>query len=270
MADWFKFYENFFDEPRFQYAVHQLPEVCAVTVLLLCEHCRHKSATISWTGDDIDLLGFSAKANVSPGKINEAVNLLQKIKYVSVSGGKLTFLKWNDLQSNYVKRMIKKKGKDVRTVAEQCANTSRTVCGPEERRGEEIRSEKPEGVWKLEDAYRWQETSNKQGSDYTREEVHSAFNAFEANGWMFGRNPVVDPRAAIERQIQTDRERKKPNAINQSNRPISGQDRNAGTYNEGVGPKYRNAAAKSQERAAKLRDVQRPNLAENGSGCSGL
>lgn len=32
--------------------------------------------------------------------------------------------------------------------------------------------------------------------------------AFQANGWMWGKNAVVDWRAAIERQIHTDRDKK--------------------------------------------------------------
>lgn len=47
------------------------------------------------------------------------------------------------------------------------------------------------------------------GADYTREELKSAFLAMSANGWMWGKNPVVDHRAALERQIQTDRNNNK-------------------------------------------------------------
>ena len=43
------------------------------------------------------------------------------------------------------------------------------------------------------------------GADYTDAEAKQAHLYFEANGWMWGKNPVADPRAAIERQIQTDR-----------------------------------------------------------------
>ena len=51
----------------------------------------------------------------------------------------------------------------------------------------------------------WLAQAQKDGADYTRAEARSAFLAFTANGWMFGRNPVADYRSAIERQIQQDR-----------------------------------------------------------------
>lgn len=56
---------------------------------------------------------------------------------------------------------------------------------------------------------KWWEDSKKNGSDYTEYETRGAFLALQANGWMWGRNPVTDWRSAIERQIQTDRERNK-------------------------------------------------------------
>lgn len=55
------------------------------------------------------------------------------------------------------------------------------------------------------DAYKWMETARAQGADYTKEETKSAFLALSASGWMWGKNPVTDWRAALERQIQTDR-----------------------------------------------------------------
>jgi hypothetical protein len=68
-------------------------------------------------------------------------------------------------------------------------------------------------------AEKWLEDSQKNGSDYNRSETRSAWLALEANGWMWGRNRVGDYRAALERQIQTDRNnqrgrelQKKPNS----------------------------------------------------------
>ena len=57
-------------------------------------------------------------------------------------------------------------------------------------------------------ALSWLADWRKNGADYTESEARSAFLALQANGWMWGKNPVVDPRAALERQIQTDRNRK--------------------------------------------------------------
>lgn len=56
-----------------------------------------------------------------------------------------------------------------------------------------------------EDAQKWLLMVKGQGADYTRQETHSAWLALEANGWMWGKNPVIDYRSALERQIQTDR-----------------------------------------------------------------
>ena len=56
-------------------------------------------------------------------------------------------------------------------------------------------------------AEKWLSDWQKSGADYTKSETESAFLALSANGWMWGKNPVVDFRAALERQIQTDRQR---------------------------------------------------------------
>lgn len=51
----------------------------------------------------------------------------------------------------------------------------------------------------------WLRLSNKNGSDYTEAELKSAFLSFQANGWMWGKNPVGDYRAALESRIQKER-----------------------------------------------------------------
>lgn len=63
----------------------------------------------------------------------------------------------------------------------------------------------------LEICVKWLKAANTSGADYTEGEVKSAWLALNASGWMWGRNPVKDYRSAIERQIQTDRQRTKPN-----------------------------------------------------------
>lgn len=75
---------------------------------------------------------------------------------------------------------------------------------------------------------KWLMEATASGADYQEIETRSAWLALEANGWMWGKNPVVDYRAAIERQIQTDRnhnEKIKPNNSQRVNR-------NVGTSNE--------------------------------------
>lgn len=56
-----------------------------------------------------------------------------------------------------------------------------------------------------EHAEKWLVDWRKNGADYTKKETKSAFLALNASGWMWGRNPIADPRSALERQIQTDR-----------------------------------------------------------------
>lgn len=61
---------------------------------------------------------------------------------------------------------------------------------------------------------KWCSESKKNGSDYTEYETRSAFLALSANGWMWGKNPVTDWRSAVERQIQTDRDKKQKSNTN--------------------------------------------------------
>lgn len=63
------------------------------------------------------------------------------------------------------------------------------------------------GVMTLEHALKWLSRAKESGADYTEEETKKAYLALEAGGWMWGSRPIVDPRAALERQIQTDRDR---------------------------------------------------------------
>lgn len=58
-------------------------------------------------------------------------------------------------------------------------------------------------------ALQWLENWRKNGADYADAELRSSFLALSASGWMWGRNPIRDYRAALERQIQTDRDRKR-------------------------------------------------------------
>ena len=142
MADWFKFYENGLDEPRLQFAIGTLSEVCPVWVGILTECCRHKCETIRWDDDEAYLFGFSRKLNVSIPKVNEAVNLLKRIKYIEVKNGLLTVVRWGEFQSEYMKRKHRNSPFDVRTLSEHCPNTVRQE-EKEERRGEETTTKLP-------------------------------------------------------------------------------------------------------------------------------
>lgn len=137
MADWFKFYCDGLDEPRFRYALRALPEVCPVWLLILSECCRTKSDTLEWSGDEVDLIGWSEKTCASPGKVNEAINLLVKIRYLEPTKTTITVRKWNDLQSDYCRKFAKKKVEVVRQ-----SPTKSDKVPLEESRVEEIRIEK--------------------------------------------------------------------------------------------------------------------------------
>ena len=94
----------------------------------------------------------------------------------------------------------------------------------------------------MEIALTWLAGWKNNGADYTESEMKSAFLALSASGWMWGKNPVTDFRAALERQIQTDRQRNtKPTYANHRS---TAPDRNAGTYND----KPLSDAAKSKVR----------------------
>lgn len=143
MSDWFKFYENDLDEIRFQYAISKMPEVIPVFVGILSECCRHKSGTISWRDDAIELFGFARRLNISVPKVNEAINVLIEIRYIEKGEEQITVIKWDDKQSEYCQKLSKKQNQRgeknpnskerVRTVSGQAPES----VGQEERRGEE-------------------------------------------------------------------------------------------------------------------------------------
>lgn len=85
-------------------------------------------------------------------------------------------------------------------------------CRVQEKRGPEGNGQEGNGEWEPTEAWalKWGEEARKLGADYTDAEIRTAFLALQASGWMWGRNPVNDHRAALERQIQTDRQRTKP------------------------------------------------------------
>ena len=259
MADWFKFYENDLDETRMQYAIHHLPESCPVWVGILSECCRHKSDTIRWGTSEIEVFGFSKRLGITAAKAQEAVLMLAKIEYITLGDNSIKVLKWAEKQSEYCQKKSKRQNqsgdknlKKVGTVSGQCRDSVLL----EERRGEEIRGDKTAGAApqqpeftprRLSDtptiaaALKWLQDWKKSGADYTEAETRSAFLALEASGWMWGKNPVTGHRAALERQIQTDRTK-----ANHGNNPKNNQrpDRAAGTLNEGRAALYRGIKSK--------------------------
>jgi len=147
MADWFKFYENDLDETRLQYAVSQLPEVIPVWVGILSECCRHKVGTVSWGRDEIEMFGFSKRLNVSIPKVNEAVKLLAKIRYITLDDDHITVIKWDAKQSEYCQKRTKQQNQTgannpmCRDSVGIVSGHSPVSVGQEERRGEEKRGD---------------------------------------------------------------------------------------------------------------------------------
>lgn len=79
----------------------------------------------------------------------------------------------------------------------------------------------------IDHAKTWLADWKKNGADYSEAETKTAFLALSANGWMWGKNPVTNFQAALERQIQTDRQRnQKTNYGNHTPKP---NPRNLGT-----------------------------------------
>jgi hypothetical protein len=132
MADWFKFYENDLDETRLQYAISKMPEVVSVWVGI-SEACRHKTGTVSWGDDSIELFGFSRRLGLSMPKVNDGVNLLCEIRYISKKDGCINILKWSEKQSEYC-RWKEKKTKPIKKSVHRVS----IECPP---RGEEKRIE---------------------------------------------------------------------------------------------------------------------------------
>jgi len=147
MADWFKFYENDLDETRLQYAISKLPEVVSVWVGILSEACRHKSGTVSWGVDSIELFGFSRRLGLTVSKVNEGVRLLVEIRYITLQDDKMTIIKWGEKQSEYCQKLTKRQNQggqnnpNIKPTVGTVSGQSRDSVGQEERRGEENRGE---------------------------------------------------------------------------------------------------------------------------------
>lgn len=102
-----------------------------------------------------------------------------------------------------------------------------------------------EDQWEI--AKRWLADWTKNGADYTEFEARGAFLALQAGGWQWGKRDITDPRAALERQIQTDRERKANGHSKTYQRPnprLEGVSRNNAVNN------YGEAAKRKLERQA--------------------
>jgi uncharacterized phage protein (TIGR02220 family) len=134
MANWFKIYETDLDEKRLKYALNKLPEVGWVWINILSECCKHRSDTIRYSQNEIDLFGFADAIKVSIPKINAAVSLLCEIEYIEQLEGKIRVIRWNEKQSEYNHR--KQRG-DYQRVSDKLGESPL-----EERRGDEKKGDK--------------------------------------------------------------------------------------------------------------------------------
>lgn len=59
--------------------------------------------------------------------------------------------------------------------------------------------------WEM--ALKWLNGWRRDGATYTEKEARFAFLSLQASGWMWGKNPATDPRAALESRIQSERKK---------------------------------------------------------------
>ncbi len=209
MADWFKFRENDLDETRLQYAISKLPEVVSVWVGILSECCRHKSETFRWGDNEIELFGFSRRLGISIPKVNEAVNLLSDIDYITRASDSITVIEWKSKQSEYCQK---------KSYSRDSVPTLSGECRPrgEDRRGDKNRIDKsipvssglnslvpkdetvPALIYKSfqkPDLEAVKLQAQKIG--LPESEAVRFWNYYESNGWKVGKNPMKQWTSAL-------------------------------------------------------------------------
>lgn len=135
MADWFKVYNNMLDDPKFQYAIGEHSVVTSVTLLILSEASKARSAKIPWAGQDFEMAGYARKLNISIPILNECINLLLKIGFIEKDDKFLKVLTWNEMQSDYCRG--KDRGYYKKTSNKLASVSLESTVRREERRGEE-------------------------------------------------------------------------------------------------------------------------------------
>jgi hypothetical protein len=242
MANWFKIYETDLDESRLKYALNKLPEVGWVWIGILSECCKHRSDTIRWSDKLHEVFGFSDRLKVSIPKINEAVNVLVEIEYITVTGDRLKVLKWKEKQSEYNHR--KERG-DYQSIGESPIVSDKSVKSPlEERRGEENKGEEKE-----------KKVASLPKPRPSLEEVKLCvaktglpetdavwfWNKCEGNGWTNGGKPIkswAHTIASWKAAGYMPSQKQKSHENNRSN-PTQFVDRNVGNSNAGKAHLYK-------------------------------
>lgn len=133
MADWFKFFNDTLDDPKFQYAISEHHQVTSVFLLILSEASKKRSASIPWKDQDFELFGYSRKINVTVPILNECLNLLTRIGYINKDGSSITVMSWDSMQSDYCKGL--NKGYYLDSTKKLASNSEVSTARGEERRG---------------------------------------------------------------------------------------------------------------------------------------
>ncbi len=137
MSDWFKFYNDTLDDPKFQYAISEYSQVTSVYLLILSEASKKRSGSIPWKDQDFELFGFSRKINVTVPILNECLNLLVRIGYINKDGHSITVTSWSTVQSDYCKGLSKGYYGD--STKKLASNSEVSSVRGEERRGDQIK-----------------------------------------------------------------------------------------------------------------------------------
>lgn len=231
MADWFKFYNDGLDEPRFQYAISEHSEVTSVWLVILSEASKRRSNTITWRDEDFELFGYAKKINVSVPILNDCLGLLERIEYITRSNGKITIHGWDKLQSDYAKGLDRGYYKHTsKTLASNSLDTS--VRGEERRREEKRKSSPasvPESAAVLVNRPTLQEVITKASFiGLAPWKAEDWWNEMETCGWLdFNHRPVVKWEPMLQRvkaKWEADGRPKCPPIANGSTQKPKGRD----------------------------------------------
>jgi hypothetical protein len=187
MADWFKFYNDGLDEPRFQYAISEQSSVTGVWLLILSEASKKRSARITWRDLDFELFGYAKKLNISVPILNQCIGILERIEYISRKDGCITISEWDKRQSDYAKGLDK--GYYNKTKKKLASKSEVSTTRREEKRGEEITKKAKTNLEEVE-TFCKELGLPKSDSDWF-------FYKCEGSGWTNGGKPIKDWRATI-------------------------------------------------------------------------
>jgi len=130
MADWCKLYETDLDDYRFQAIVQKNHHVIAVWFWILTECTKSKSEFVSFDFNEFSLAGISWKLRIEVNQFQESLNLLDSIKFITLSSGGFVNNFWESRQSDYCRKksaLIRKQNNNVQIILEQSPTISDIV-----------------------------------------------------------------------------------------------------------------------------------------------